>query len=601
MFLKKLARKKNGKGHTYWALVESYRTKRGPRQRVVSYLGELTPGERSGWAQLGGKLGRKPVAFVQPTLFDVEAERDPVPDEVSVNVRGVRVAGAKDFGDVWLGLVLWRMLGLDELWREVLPEGREGVRWDLLAAVLVMARFCEPSSELHIAEAWYAKTALAELLGVRADEVHVQRLYRALDAIGPHKESVEKHLKSRLGELFKVEYDLLLYDVTSTYFEGEAAANAQAQRGYSRDHRFDCKQICIGLVVTKGGLPLGYEVFDGNRTDVTTVEYIVEAMEKKYGRAGRIWVIDRGMVDEENLAFIRERGGHYVVGTPRSALRRYERELTESGWSRVYEDVEVKLCATPDGSETFVLCRSAARAEKEKAMHERFKRRIEQGLSKLAGRLAKAKKRPNRVQVERQIGRLLERNSRAAGLYAVRTSDDQSRPGHLRLVWDRRDEWSAWAKLSEGAYLLRTNLNGKAPEELWHTYIQLTDAEAAFRTIKTDLVLRPIYHQVEPRVHAHILVAFLAYAMWKTLQLWMERSGLGRGVRTVLQECARLKCCEVILPTNTGREIELRCVSQPDPAQRALLDRLGLEIPPRLGRPRWRETLRLESACSHDF
>jgi len=220
---------------------------------------------------------------------------------------------------------------------------------------------------------------------------------------------------------------------------------------------------------------------------------------------------------------------------------------------------------------------------------------------KLAGRLANAKKRPSRVQVERQIGRLLERNSRAAGLYAVRTSDDQSRPGHLRLVWEKRDEWSAWAKLSEGAYLLRTNLNGKAPEELWHTYIQLTDAEAAFRTFKSDLVLRPIYHQVEPRVHAHILVAFLAYAMWKTLQLWMERSGLGRGVRTILQECARLKCCEVILPTNTGREIELRCVSQPDAAQRALFARLGLEIPPRLGRPRWREVVRLESSCSHDF
>jgi len=470
MFLKKLARKKNGKGHTYWALVESCRTKQGPRQRVVSYLGELTPGERSGWAQLGGKLSRKPVAFVQPTLFDAEADRETVPDEVTVNVRGVRVAVAKDFGDVWLGLVLWRMLGLDELFRELLPEGREAVRWDLLAAALVLARFCEPSSERHVAEAWYAKTSLAEFLGVGADEVHVQRLYRTLDVIEPHKEAVEKHLKNRLGELFEVEYDLLLYDVTSTYFEGEAAENSQAQRGYSRDHRFDCKQICIGLVVTRGGLPLGYEVFDGNRTDVTTVEDIVEAMEKKYGRANRIWVMDRGMVDEENLAFIRERGGHYVVGTPRSVLRRYERELTESGWSQVYEDVEVKLCPTPDGQETFVLCRSAARAEKEKAMHERFKQRIEQGLEKLAGRLAKTKKRPNRVQVERQIGRLLERNSRAAGLYAVRTSDDPSRPGHLRLVWDRRDEWSAWAKLSEGAYLLRTNLNGKAPEDLWHTY-----------------------------------------------------------------------------------------------------------------------------------
>jgi len=601
VFLKKLDRQKNGKAHTYWALVESYRTKQGPRQRVVSYLGELTPGERTGWAQLGGELGKRRAAFVQPTLFDSDSDREAVPAEVTVNVGGVRVAGAKDFGDVWLGLVLWRMLGLDELFRELLPEGREGVRWDLLAAALVLGRFCEPGSERHVAEMWYPKTALPELLGIDADEVHVQRLYRALDVIGPTKESVEKHLKNRLGELFGVEYDLLLYDVTSTYFEGEAAKNPEAQRGYSRDHRFDCKQICIGLVVTKDGLPLGYEVFDGNRNDVTTVEDIVEAMEAKYGRADRVWVVDRGMVDEENLAFIRERGGHYVVGTPRSELKRYERELTESGWSQVYEDVEVKLVPTPDGSETFVLCRSAARAAKEKAMHERFKMRIEQGLSKLAERLAKAKKRPSRVQVERQIGRLLERNSRAGRLYDVHAENDPVRPGHLRLVYDRRDEWSSWAALSEGAYLLRTNLNGKAPQELWHTYIQLTDAEAAFRTMKTDLVLRPIYHQIAPRVHAHILVAFLAYVMWKTLQMWMERCGLGRGVRTVPAECARLKCCEVILPTNTGREIELRCVSQPDAAQRALFDRLGLEIPPRLGRPRWREVVRLDSSCSHDF
>jgi hypothetical protein len=591
MFLKKLDRKKNGKRHTYWALVESVRTPCGVRHRTVAYLGELKSGERKKWAVLAAKLGGGQPALVQRTLFDAADERDPVPDQVTVDVSGVRVSKTAEFGAVWLGLVLWRKLGLDALFARLMPRGREEIGWDVLTAVLVLARFCEPSSERHVAEQWYPKTALPDLLGIPAEAVYVQRLYRVLDVLAGHKEAVEAHLAARLGELFGVPYDLLLYDVTSVYFEGQAEANPQAKRGHSRDHRPDCKQVCIGLVVAPDGLPLGYEVFDGNRNDVTTVAEIVAAMESKYGRARRIWVFDRGMVNEENLAFLRERGASYVAGTPRSQLRRYERELTESGWSTVYEDVEVKLCPTPDGEETFVLCRSAARREKEKAMHERFSERIEQALRRLADRLARAQKRPNRTQVERQIGRLLARNSRAAGRYQIEVQDDPERPGHLRLAWHPREEWTAWAALREGAYLLRTNLNGRTPEDLWHTYIQLTDVEAAFRTIKTDLVVRPIYHQVEPRVHAHILVAFLAYAMWKTLQKCMEQAGLGRGVRTVMAELGRIQCCHVILPTDAGREIELRCITQPDGPQRTLLQRLGLRFPERLGRPRWRRRL----------
>jgi transposase len=587
MFLKKLHRKKNGKGHTYWALVESVRTARGPRHRVVSYLGELTPTERAGWAELGAQFARRP-AFVQRRLFEQDDEADPVPEHVSVNVRGVRVSKTTDFGSVWLGLLLWRALGLEELFAEVMARGREGVRWGVLAAVLVLARFCEPSSERHIAEQWYPHTVLPDLLGISPERMHVQRLYRALDVLAEQKEVVEEHLGRRLGELFDVPHDLLLYDVTSTYFEGQAEGNSQAKRGYSRDHRGDCKQVCIGLVVAPDGLPLGYEVFDGNRNDMTTVEAIVEAMEAKYGRARRIWVLDRGMVNEENLEFIRERGGYYVVGTPRSQLRRFEQELTGSGWSTVHEDVEVKLCPGPYGEETFVLCRSAARAEKERAMRERFSERIETGLGRLERRLARAKRRPNRSQVERQIGRLLARNSRASGRYEVEVHDDPDRPGHLRLAWSERQDWTDWAALRDGAYLLRTNLNDHTPEDLWRTYVQLTDAEAAFRTIKTDLVVRPIYHQTRRRVHAHILVAFLAYAMWKTLQKWMEQAGLGRGVRTVMEEIGRIKCCDVVLPTRGGREIELRCVSRPDGHQRTPLQRLGLKLPARLGQPRWR-------------
>ena len=356
MFLKKLQRRKNGKKHVYWALMESVRTAKGPRCRTVAYLGELESHEREGWARLARQLSGPPLTMVQPSLFGLSPPAEPVPEKVSVNVAGVRVERTTDFGDVWLALTLWHALGLDALFADLLPKGREDVPWPQMVALLVAARFCHPSSERQIEQAWYSKTALPELLGVPSEQVYLQRLYRTLDVLVPHKEAVEKHLKKRLGELFDLEYDLLIYDVTSTYFEGDALANPQAKRGYSRDKRSDCKQVCIALVVTTDGVALGYEVFDGNRTDVTTVEEIVEAMEAKYGRAQRIWAMDRGMVKEENLRFIRERGGQYIVGTPRSHLRRYESDLTEQGWSQVYEDLEVKLCPSPDGEETFILC-----------------------------------------------------------------------------------------------------------------------------------------------------------------------------------------------------------------------------------------------------
>jgi len=603
VFIKKHIRKKDGKDHVYWSLVESYRTARGPRNRIVAYLGDVEEGSREGFASLSRTLDGRPLAVLQRGLFDEKDEcaADIVPEDVRVKVRGVRVESVKDFGDVYLALVLWRTLGLDELFSKILPEGKERVENALLAAVLAVARFCEPSSELHIHDTWYPRTALDEILGIPAEKVYPQRLYRALDAVEPHKEAVERHLKGRLGELFDVKFDILLYDVTSTYFEGECGNNPLAKHGYSRDKRPDCRQVCIGLVVAEDGLPLGYEVFVGNRADVTTIEEIIEAMERKYGKANRVWVLDRGMVDEESLAFIRERGGNYLVGTPRSMLKRFERELTELDWTAVYEDLEVKLCPSPDGNETFVLCRSASRAAKERAMHERFSRHIESGLEKIAERLRRAEKRPNRSRIERQIGGLLERNWRAAGKYEIALEDDPDRKGHLKLKWSICQEWSNWALLSEGAYLLRTNLKGKSPDELWKTYIQLTDAEAAFRTIKTELEVRPIYHQTEKRVKAHILVAFLAYAMWKTLQKRMERSGLGRGVRTVVEEFARIKCCEVVLPTDRGREISLRCITKPDEHQEALLVRLQVAIPQRLGAPRWRKTLKLENRCSPDF
>jgi len=590
MFLKRCARKKNGKPHTYWQLVESYRTPRGPRHRVVAYLGELDASEHRGWGRLALHLdGKAAVKAQQLMLFDTvdTHNNDPVPQYVEVDLEGVRVERTRDFGDVFLALTLWRMLGFDELFSKNLPAGREEVSWSLMACVLTIARFVEPDSELHVEDTWYHRTALGQMLAVAAGKVNAARLYRTLDTILPLKSDIETHLKQRVGELFSPDFDLLLYDVTSTYFEGQAKANPQAKHGYSRDHRGDCKQVCIGLVATQDGFPLAYEVFSGNRADVTTVEEMVEIMESKYGRARRIWVMDRGMVSEDNLQFLRNRGGFYLVGTPRGMLKRFEAYLLDSDWSKVQEGIEVKLVNSPNGQETFVLCRSADRREKEKAIHERFAERIEAGLSKLDKELKRARKKRDRAVLERRIGRLLGKNSRAAGGFKIKVVEDKTCPAALQLRWWRIEAWRQWSSLSEGCYLLRTNLTEQSPEKLWQTYMQLTDVEAVFRTGKSDLKIRPIWHQLEHRVQGHILFSFLAYALWKTLQIWMEQSGLGRGVRTVIEEFARLKANDVILKTSAGREIKLRCITQPDPAQRALLDRMGLTIPERLGRPLW--------------
>ncbi len=299
MFLKRCTRKKNGKPHTYWQLVESYRTPRGPRHRVVAYLGELDASEHRGWGCLALHLDGKAVVKAQQLmLFDTvnTHNNDPVPQYVEVDLKGVRVERTRDFGDVFLALTLWRMLGFDELFSKNLPAGREEVSWSLMACVLTIARFVEPDSELHVEDTWYRRTALGQMLAVAAGKVNAARLYRTLDTILPLKSDIETHLKQRVGELFSPDFDLLLYDVTSTYFEGQAKANPQAKHGYSRDHRGDCKQVCIGLEATQDGFPLAYEVFSGNRADVTTVDEMVEIMESKYGRARRIWVMDRGMV-----------------------------------------------------------------------------------------------------------------------------------------------------------------------------------------------------------------------------------------------------------------------------------------------------------------
>ncbi len=570
MYLRKITRKKDGKVHAYWALVESYRTARGPRQRIVAYLGEMDA------------CGKINVAAAEDEHNSVERSSSETVQALwrEVDINGVRTERGREFGAVWLGLEILKRLGLIDFFREVLPQGKEDIAWAEMATILVLARFCHPSSELYIAEHFYPRSALPDLLGVPSAKVNDDRLYRALDQLLPHKDTLEGYLKERMGGLFGFEYDLLLYDLTSTYFEGQAEKNPQAKRGYSRDKRPDCKQVCIALVVTREGVPLGYEIFDGNIRDAATLQTVVKKIESRYGAAERIWVVDRGMVSKENMAFLAQPPRKYIVGTPKSMLKQFERELLAKNWTTIREGLEVKTCTSPAyGDEIFILCRSSERKAKEQSIHQRFQQRVEEGLKKLqancdAGRVK------NPSVAERRIGNLLGKNSRVARFFNVevhKTGDEK-----LKIVWTIDQAKKSWAELSEGCYLLRTNLKDWSDADLWSAYVQLTQAEAAFRIQKSDLVLRPIWHQTQERVQAHILVCFLAYVLWKALGQMAKSKGLGDEPRKIVDEIGRLQLTDVVLPTRDGKEIRLRCVTKPDRHQQILLQHLGLKPPSRL-------------------
>lgn len=567
MYLRRCYRAKDGKRHAYWALVKSVRTAKGPRQEVVAYLGEMDQAGRLGMEQFATGRGEDS----QSSMFDSSPPR-----WVEVDPSQVRVENTRSFGGSWLALQVIKKLGLHDLLGELIPPGREQVPWLLMSLVLVICRLCDPSSELRLAEHLYDRTALSDLLGIGSEKINDDRLYRALDKLLPHKAQVQTRLKDRLGELFDLKYDLLLYDVTSTYFEGQAKANPLAQRGYSRDSRGDCKQVCIALVVSRCGMPVGYELFAGNKADVTTVQEIVTTMEDRYGKAQRIWVMDRGMVSRANVEFLKEGNRRYIVGTPKSMLKRYEKQLMAKDWTVVREGLEVKLCADPDGgTETFILCRSADRQAKEKAMHERFEKRIEEGLTSL---MKMAQRRcMTAVELAGRVGRLLGQNTRAVGLFKTSITSDAE--GNAKLTWEKVESWRTFSSLSEGCYLLRSNVSDWTPQDLWRAYMQLTEAENAFRIHKSDLSLRPIWHQKQSRVEAHVLVCFLAYVLWKTLGQMCMRAGLGDEPRKVFDEIAQIQTVDVVLPTRCGRVIRKRCVGRPTEHQALLLYKLGLRLP----------------------
>lgn len=589
MFLRRHRKTVDGIQYDYWTLCESTRTAAGPRQRTVASLGKLAADEgksEAGWEHLEALLEGRTMAC-QKELGD-SAKCDSLQGgeqwEVA-NLGALRVERVRDFGEVWLGLSLWHRLGLHRLFGELIEPGKERVSWAQTASILTVARFCAQPSELGIAEHWYERTALEDITGVPLSRINDDRLYRGLDVLGAHKEKLCAHLMERYRSWFGIQFEFLIYDVTSTFFEGQAQANQKAARGYSRDQRSDCKQVCIGLVCTPEGLPLSFEVFAGNRSDVTTVEDIVKSMEDKYGQAGRVWVMDRGMVSEKNIEFLRTRKARYLIGTPKSQLREFEKQLLDmTGWSEVQSGLEARLVPHPDGQgqEQFVICRSTARAQKERAM-------LNSQLEKLCLELQKIdlalQRRPaeDLEQVGRRIGRWLGRYPAAAKIISVEVSHDQDRRA-IGLVISSHLNKGQQTDRHHGAYLLRTNCTETDPAKLWRWYVQLTQAEAAFRTAKSDLGMRPIFHQKTARVEAHILVCFLALALWRVLEQWMSSKGLGTCARKLVAEISVIKSMDVIVPVKRGErtaELTVRTVSHPPRHVAELLARLQLDLPKR--------------------
>jgi transposase len=591
MFLRPNHRSKDGKEHTYWSLVESVRTPNGPRQRTLCHLGELNGSDQARWLRTVEVFNEQGEAQ-QLKLFPAHVEPPADDPQVArVLIDRVHLERTRQFGACYLGLELWRRLQLDGFFEQAVDNDPADVPWSRVTALLAINRLCAPGSELAVEQRWYPTTALDDLLGIEEGKINDTRLYRCLDRILPHKTKLERHLKDRYGALFGAEFDVLLYDLTSTYVEGAAEKNPMMRRGYSRDHRPDCEQMVIALIVNQEGFPFSYETFDGNRADVSTMETILRMVERKYGKARRIWVFDRGIVSEENLAAIRKRGGQYLVGTPRSQMKQFEMELAKQDWIQVRPEVEVKKVAIPQGEETYILCRTVGRKEKEKAIRNKFSGSMEKALQSLQKTIASGRLK-DRYKMERRLGKIQARHPQVNDLYEVSLRDTAE---GVRLFWHMKEDRKSWRESREGAYLLRSNLQADTAEELWSKYMQLTEAEASFRALKSELSIRPLFHQKEPRVKAHVMVAFLGYALWVTLKHLLKRraplqpKATASGVENAqpftpmraLALLATLQSADIVLPTTDGRELRLRRITEPTAEQRSLLHQLDLRLPDR--------------------
>jgi transposase len=572
--LKVHRRRKDGKEHRYFSIVESRRVS---RQRVVHrtvvYLGEINDSQQAAWRKTLDVFDEQEQEFATLSLFPDDREIAPDVDALQVKLGAMQLERPRTFGACWLGCELWRQLKLDDFWQSKLPEGHEAVPWEKVLRLLVVNRLLEPGSEFRVHRQWFDQTAMAELLGTDFAVAEKDRLYRCLDRLLDHKQELFQHLQQRWQDLFATQFEVLFYDLTSTYFEGEAEEIPQAKRGYSRDHRPDCLQVVIALVITPEGFPLAYEVMDGNTSDRTTLRGFLDHIEKTYGRARRVWVMDRGIPTEALLAEMRdpERQMFYLVGTPKGRVNQHEKKWLDLPWQQVRESVQVKLYEHE--GELYVLAKSEGRQAKENAIR---RKRLVRLLRKLR---AMRRSLPKRDQLLLRIGAAKKEAGRAFGFVQIRVpkAEEQVTPQTFTFATDKAK--LRRAEQRDGHYLLRSNLTGEDPGVLWERYIQLTQIEAAFKTMKSELGLRPIYHQLGHRVEAHILVAFLAYGLLVTLKNRLQVLAPGLTPRAVLETLAPMQMLDVTFPTTDGRRLVMPRYTQPTPEQKLLLHQMQLTLP----------------------
>ena len=579
MFLKPNKRFKDGKEHIYYTVNESVRvSRRRTVQRTILHLGELTSTQHHRWRHTLDVINERSEARQMELLTEEEHQRRGCPEDpdmVAIRLSSLEVTNCREFGSCWIGVKLWELLDLDRFWSQRLGELRGEVPWEKVAELLGVNRLCDPGSELSVHEKWYPKSAMSLLLDCNDAVAEKDRLYRCLDRLVEHKEALEGHLKEKWGELFEAQFEVLLYDLTSTYFEGMVEEVPQAKRDYSRDHRPDCKQLVIALIVTPEGFPLSYEIFDGNTRDVTSLETMMDQVEAKYGKANRTWVFDRGVVSEENLEKLRNRHGTYVVGTPRSRLKDFEAELLGQDWQQVRGQVQVKLRPGDDG-DMYVIARSVKRRAKENAMRRNRMRKLYESLQRLAASVEHGHIRSYDVLIKR-LGRLQERYVQVFGF--VEISHSRENEQIKSFTFELKREALKKAYRQDGIYLLRTNLSEKNPARLWEQYIQLTEIEAAFRTLKSEVGLRPIYHWVAPRVEAHVMVAFMAYAMWVCLKWKLKAQAPSLSPRQMIELFRSIQLVEVWFDTVDEKRICLPRITMPEPEHQAILDQIKWTLP----------------------
>jgi hypothetical protein len=599
MFLRRYTRTKNGKTLVYFALVESLRTNAGPRQRVVAHLGELNHDQERRWQRTVVFYNRQGAAQALCLFPDDETSIPDDPNVARVRLDKVGWANARRFGDVWLARWLWQLLHLDQIVARHVPHHQETVAPADVVAIEVINRLCAPCSEFALAEQWYASTGLEDLLGVPAADVTKDRLYRTLDQLLRAQENIEKALQDRFGTLFQLDYDLLLYDLTSTYFEGLAEDNDLARRGYSRDHRSDCTQVIVALVVTRQGFPVAHYTWPGNTQDLQTVQRLVSAIEARFGANNRVWVMDRGMISDDALTFLSAPGRRYLLATKRAALAAFQAELGSPGWQRLPDNPDVQVKLLQRDLVHYLLARSRPRRQKERAIRRRQRRGLAKALKKLHARVV-AGRLKKRDKIVEAVGRLQERFPKARPFVIITVRD---RPTSLSYVWNVVKFRAALSR--DGAYLLRSNQSSWSAQEFWETYIQLTVVERAFRVLKSQLLLRPIWHHYRGRTQAHIFVCVLAYALWKTLDHLAKRAGLQTLIpkpdperpdasaqarpltpEVILRQLSQIQIGDIQLQTTTGQHLVLRRVARPNAEQQRILQALGVHLPERLSADR---------------